>query len=416
MKILFIAPYPPSKIRIRSYGFVQHLKQEHDLTLLLLCSNKREMLDARSLEDKGYSVIAVQDRRFWKIVRALRALLSGLPLQVAFDSSARFAATIRRQLATERFDLVHVEFIRALGALPEVLPIPVVWDAVDCISLLYERGGQSGATPLLRWLGVFEARRVRAFERAQLFRFSQVLVTAPRDRQALLEISEIAVGEGQIRTSQPLPTITALPHGIDQGYFQPSSQERLPETLIFSGKMSFHANIAGVLFLVQQIMPLIWQQRPGVRLIIAGSNPPTRVQHLARAGQIEVTGYVPDLRPFIQRATIAVCPLPYAVGIQNKILEAMALETPVIASPQAAAGLQAIPGQDLLVASGAEEFANAVLRMLADEKLRADIGACGRKYITAFHDWRQITRQLLTVYEQAITPPPGLARSQLTNA
>lgn len=414
MKILFIAPYPPSKIRIRSYGFVQQLKQEHALTLLLLCSNKREMLDARSLADSGYSVITVPDKRFRKILRAGRALLSGLPLQVAFDSSARFGATIRQQLASEQFDLVHVEFIRALGALPQVLPIPVVWDAVDCISLLYEQGGQFGATPLLRWLGGFEARRVRRYERAQLLRFSQVLVTASRDRQALLEI---AAGAGQVQTGQPLPTITTLPHGIDSDYFQPLPQEeRLPETLIFSGKMSFHANIAGAFFLVKQIMPLIWQQRPGVRLIIAGSNPPASIQRMAQKGRIEVTGYVPDLRPFIQRATIAVCPLPYAVGMQNKILEAMALETPVIASPQAAAGLQAVPGQDLLVASEAEEFANAVLRLLTDEQLRADIGARGRKYLAAFHDWRQITRQLLTVYEQATTSHPGLAQSQFTNA
>jgi glycosyltransferase involved in cell wall biosynthesis len=411
MRILFVAPYPPSKIRVRSSGFVQHLRQDHDVTLLLLCSNKREIRDARSLQHEGYAVIAIRDRRFWKMLRALRALFSALPLQVAFDSSARFGEAIRQQLATGRFDLVHVECIRALGALPEVLPIPVVWDAVDCISLLYELGGKAGATSLLRWLGTFEAQRVRAYERIQLFRFSQVLVTAERDRQALLEI---AGGETGAQTGQRMPTITALSHGINLDYFQPSWQERLPETLIFSGKMSFHANIAGVFFLTQQIMPLIWQQRPGVRLIIAGSNPPARIRRLAQPGRIEVTGYVPDLRPFIQRATIAVCPLPYAVGVQNKILEAMALETPVVASPQAAAGLQAIPDQDLLVASEAEEFANAVLRLLSDKELRTDIGAHGRKYITVFHNWKQITRQLLPVYEQSVVPALNLVGNQST--
>jgi glycosyltransferase involved in cell wall biosynthesis len=398
MRILFIAPYPPSKIRVRSYGFVQQLKQAHDLTLLLLCSNRREMSDVQSLQQEGYSVIAIQDRYFWKVLRTLSAFFAELPLQVAFDASPRFREAIRHQLATQQFDLVHVEFIRALGVLPEVLPVQTVWDAVDCISLLYERGKQSGATFLVRWLGALEARRMRAYERTQLFRFSDVLVTASRDRQALLDL---ATSGTQIEVGRTMPAVTVLPHGIDLDYFQPSPQERLPETLIFSGKMSFHANIAGVLFLVQQIMPLIWQQRPAVRLIIAGSNPPSSVRRLARRGRIEVTGYVPDLRPFIQSATIAVCPLPYAVGIQNKVLEAMALETPVVASHHAAAGLQAIPGQDLLVASEAQEFADAVLRLLADEHLRAAIGARGRNYITTFHNWEKITQQLYAVYAQS---------------
>lgn len=397
MRILFIAPYPPSQIRIRAYGFVRQLQQDHAVTLLVLCSNQREMEDARSLQHEGYSVIAVQDKRSWKLLRALKALFSTLPLQVAFDASALFRAAIRQQLASGDFELLHVEFIRALGALPEVLPLPAVWDAVDCISLLYERGGQSGATPLLRWLGAFEARRVRAYEQTQLQRFSQVLVTAPRDRQALLEI---AASTPQVQTRACLPTITALPHGIELDDLQSTLPERLPATLIFSGKMSFHANIAGALFLTQEIMPLIWRQRPDVRLIIAGSNPPTHIRRLADE-RIEVTGYVPDLRPFIRQATLAICPLPYAVGIQNKILEAMALATPVIASPQAAAGLQAVPGQDLLVASEAEEFAAAVLQLLADRSLQAEMGARGREYLRTFHDWRRITRQLLTIYEHA---------------
>lgn len=412
VRILFVAPYPPSRIRIRSYGFVQYLRQEHDITLLCLCSNKREIQDVRTLQRDGYSVIAVRDHRLGKLVRTARALFADLPLQVAFDSSPRFKAAVRLQLATGRFDLLHVEFIRALGALPEVLPLPAVWDAVDCISLLYEQGGRSGATPLLRWLGAFEARRVRAYERAQLSRFSQVLVTAPRDRQALVNLVADPIGSADRQT---MPTVTALSHGVDLDYFQPSSCERLSETLVFSGKMSFHANIAGALYLVQQIMPLIWHQRPGVRLIIAGSNPPPHIRRLAQPGRIEVTGYVPDLRPFIRRATIAVCPLPYAVGVQNKILEAMALETPVVASTQAAAGLGAVHGRDFLVASEPEAFANAVLRLLADEELHAEIGACGRQYIKAFHDWQQITRQLLEVYKCAGARPYSQNQSRSTS-
>jgi glycosyltransferase involved in cell wall biosynthesis len=197
-----------------------------------------------------------------------------------------------------------------------------------------------------------------------------------------------------------------LPHGIDQDYFKPSQTERSPETLLFSGKMSFHANIAAVLLLVKEIMPLIWQARPGVRLIIAGSNPPAKIRHLARNRLVEITGYQPDLRPFIEQAQIAVCPLPYAVGIQNKILEAMALGTPIVASSQAAAGLQVRANHDLLIADSPRDFAEAVLHLLADRQLWTKLAMNGQEYIARQHNWQKITQQLNTVYAGVVSALP----------
>ncbi|MDQ2713693.1 MAG: glycosyltransferase [Chloroflexota bacterium] len=396
MRILFVAPYPPSRIRIRAYGFVSHLAKQHEVTVLALCSSKREALDAQALQDAGFAVIAVQDRHIWKILRVLRALFTKLPLQVAFDASPRLRAVISEQLALGSFDLMHVEFIRVLGALPENFPVPLVWDAVDCISLLYEQGGRAGTTVLLRLLGTFEARRVRMYEREQLSGIRQVLVASPRDQNAFLEIA------APPSTMQVPAVISVLPHGIDQNYFRPALEERWPETLIFSGKMSFHANVAGVLHLAKQIMPLIWQKKPGVRLIIAGSNPPASVRRLAQHRLIEVTGYVPDIRPYIERAQVAVCPLPYAVGIQNKILEAMALETPVVASPQAAAGLLGVAGRDLLIAAEPQAFADAVLRLLDDRQLHREIAANGSKYIATYHNWDRLIQQLISIYTDTI--------------
>ncbi|GHO46321.1 glycosyltransferase [Ktedonospora formicarum] len=399
MRILFIAPYPLSRIRIRSYGFASQLARQHDITVLVLCSNQREALDVQILQNEGLNVIAVEDKRMWKVWRALRAIFSSQPLQVAFDASLRFRAAIEEQLAGVQFDIVHVEFIRALGALPPEISPPVIWDAVDCISLLYEYGAKHGATPMLRFIGKREAARTRAYERLQLQRFQHVLVTSPRDQQALEAIGR----DGQIKEQgQPIAKITALPHGIDQEYYQYYRGERQPETLIFSGKMSFHANVAGALHLVQKIMPLIWRERPQVRLVIAGSKPPTSIRALAKDSRIEVTGYVADLRPAIQGARVAICPLPYAVGIQNKVLEAMALGTPVVASSHAAAGLQAVAGQDLLVADDPEQVAQATLRLLNDEDAWQTLSRQGHSYIQKYHNWNTITTDLIALYTQAL--------------
>jgi len=400
MKILIVAPYPPSRIRIRLHGFVNHLARQHDVTVLALCSSKREIQDAQAAQNQGFTLLMVYDRRLLKMLRTVCALFTRLPLQVAFDASPRLRAVLAQQLAEGYFDLVHVEFIRALGVVPADIAIPVVWDAVDCISELYEQGGRSGTTVLLRWLGLFEARRVRGYERFQVARFQRVLVTSARDHEALLRIASASCDS--MTRLQIAQKITVLPHGIDQEDLQPAHLTRLTDTLIFSGKMSFHANIAAVLLLIEQIMPLIWRKRPGTRLVVAGSNPPSRVRRLARDTRIEVTGYVTDLKPYIEQATVAVCPVPYAAGLQNKILEAMALGTPVVASPQAAAGLRVCTGSDLLVGADPQEFATAVLRILNDPPLQLELSTRGRAYVATHHDWTQIIQKLTGIYEEAL--------------
>jgi glycosyltransferase involved in cell wall biosynthesis len=165
--------------------------------------------------------------------------------------------------------------------------------------------------------------------------------------------------------------------------------------------MDYHANVAGALTLARAILPLVWERDPSVRLTIAGGRPPAAVRRLARDRRVTVSGYTADLRPLIGAAQIAVSPLPYAVGIQNKILEAMALGTPVVASSTAAAGLHAVPGRDLLVAETPDEFAGAVLRLLDDAQLRQALAERGLRYIATHHDWPTVIGQLTSVYERA---------------
>ena len=404
MRVLFVAPYPLSRIRVRSYGFVKQLAKQHDVRVLALCASEQEREDVQMLRSEGIAITAIEEKRSQKMLRALQGWRTTQPLQVAFDASPALRAAIIAQVETGQFDVMHVEFIRSLGALPDTLPIPVIWDAVDCISQLYEQGAKFGATPMLRLIGKGEARRTRDYERVQLRRFREVLVTSERDKQALLKLVHESVGKSEAERNDEgrIAEITVLPHGIDQDYFYRYTGERSPATLVFSGKMSFHANVAGVQTFVEHILPLIWQRRPEVQLIIAGSAPSQAVRRLAQDSRITVTGYVPDLRPYITSATVAVSPLPYAVGIQNKILEAMAIGTPVVASPGAAAGLEVVNEQDLLIADGPEAFAASVLRLLDDQILWHRLSEQGLAYISAHHDWERIGARLVEVYTRAI--------------
>lgn len=410
MRILFITPYPLSRIRCRSYGFVTKLSKQHEVTVLALCVGQRDVEDVKSLQQQGIAITAVHEKPSEGYLRGLCALGSHLPLQVAYAASPALRTVIEAYLASGRFDLIHVESVRGLGVLPETLPIPCVWDAVDCISHLYEQGAKVGATPLMRTLGWSEARRVQIYERESLYRFPQVLVTSERERLALLKVVGSSVGSPVLgspplrESTQPeVAEITVLPHGIDQEYYRPYAGPRLLGTLVFSGKMSFHANIAGVLHLIKGILPRVWEQRADVRLILAGSDPPAILRRLAaREPRIELTGHVPDLRSYIARAQISVSPLPYAVGLQNKVLEAMALGTPAIVTSHVASGLQSLARSALLVADSDEAFSTAILRLLDDRILWKKLVEQGLAYIATYHNWEHSIKQLISVYNRAL--------------
>ncbi|HEV7129224.1 MAG TPA: glycosyltransferase [Ktedonobacterales bacterium] len=397
MRVLFITPYLPSRIRVRAYGFVCHLAPRHRVTVVAAATVDVEQADVEALRARGIAVRLVTEPRAQRYLRSLRALATDQPLQVAFGASPRLRAAIGDELASNTYDVVHVEHLRAVGALPAHCPVPVVWDAVDCVSQLFEEGARHASSSVLRAFGRQEARRTRAFESRQLHRFPHVLVTSARDRQYLLDT---LADQPEDRATR-LAEITPVPNGVDQEYFRPYAGTRRPETLVFSGKMSYHANVAGVLTLVHRILPLIWKARPTVKVVIAGSNPPRQIRDLARDPRIEVTGYVADLRPLIAQAQIAVSPLPYAVGVQNKILEAMALGTPVVTSPAAASGLQAVDGRDLLVADTPEAFASTVLRLLENTALCQSLVAHGLAFVATNHDWERIATQITEVYSRA---------------
>jgi glycosyltransferase involved in cell wall biosynthesis len=409
MRVLFVAPYAPSRLRIRSYGFARHLARAHDVHVLALSAGELTqgaLRDVGELRRRGVSVTIIHEPRYLPYLRTLKSVLlarGAAPLQVAYTASAALRAAIVSELRARRYDVAHVEHVRGLGSLPDAITTPVVWDAVDCVSLLYAESLRHAATPMLRTVGRLEARRLRDFERRQLGHFAQILVTSERDRQALLELDatrgeEFAGEDGGPERAE----VTVLPHGVDIPRPAAAEDLRQPDTLIFSGRMDYHANIAGALTLIQRIMPLVWSRRPQTQVIIAGSNPPHAVRQLARDARVTVTGYVRDLSALVSAATVAVSPLPYAVGIQNKVLEAMAAGTPVVASVAAAGGLRATPGRDLLVADTPDKFAEAALHLLDDPATWSSVAEHGAAYVADYHNWETITEQLTTVYERAL--------------
>jgi sugar transferase (PEP-CTERM/EpsH1 system associated) len=180
---------------------------------------------------------------------------------------------------------------------------------------------------------------------------------------------------------------SVIPNGVDYEYFRPKSSTENPKVIAFVGRMDYFPNIDGALYFAKQIFPIIRRELSDVQLRIVGSNPARAVEELATIPGVVVTGHVPDVRPYLDDAAVAVAPLRLARGTQNKILEALAMGVPVVATPQAAKGVNVTPGNDLLVGEDETSFAEQVISLLRNQLLRKDLSDAGRCKVMEAHRW-----------------------------
>jgi glycosyltransferase involved in cell wall biosynthesis len=370
----------------------------HEVSVFTLGSSKADLFDAQNLKVHCREV-DYYDQPVWNsMLNSATALPSRKPLQSVYSWQPAMARQIVQRASRNEFDIVHIEHLRGsrFGLhLKSRLPnMPVVWDSVDCISHLFQQAAKQSRSFFGKFMTRLELSRTRRAEGDLACRFDHVLVTAPSDRNALLKL---------VPAGKSSSEISVLPNGVDLEYFHPSAEsQRDPETLIFSGKMSYHANISMAKYLVEGIMPLVWKFRPASRLYIVGKDPAPAIKKMARNSLITVTGTVADIRPFLWRATVSVVPLLYGAGIQNKILEAMATGTPVVTTCQALLALQAQPGKDLFVSDNPDDFSQAVLQLISDQDLQRKTGDAGVKYTSDFHRWASIASQLVNIYQQLL--------------
>lgn len=407
MNILFVVPYVPNLVRVRPYNLIRSLTARgHQLTVATLWTNEHELPALEELRRVCKAVIAARLPAWRSLVNAALALPTRRPLQASYSWDAGLAKQLAGLVSgvdgQPGFDVVHVEHLRGsryglyvqAACSHRETAVPVVWDSVDSISLLFRQAMVRARSPFSRAVTRLELGRTELYEGWLLNQFARVLVTSPADCRALL-----ALAKGITPPSGAPSQVQVLPNGVDLTYFTPGEdQARATDTLVVSGKMSYHANVTMVLHLVEDIMPRVWSERQDVNVVIVGKDPPKEIQDLAQNPRVRVTGTVADLRPYLKAATLAVAPLAYGVGIQNKVLEAMACATPVVATPQAISALSVQPGVEALVAQEPADFAGAILKLFADPQLRARVGLAGRRYVETHHDWAVIGGQLEQVY------------------
>jgi sugar transferase (PEP-CTERM/EpsH1 system associated) len=368
-------PYPPDKgDRIRTFHTLRTLSRSAAIHLTCLADEPVPDGAVKALERFCARVAVVPVSRWGRRLRAGLSLLRGRSATVgAFDVPA-LRRLVRTWAGDLRFDAVLASASSMVPylQLPELRAIPAVVDLVDVDSQKWFDYAAASRAPAC-WLYQTEGQRLRTLEQALPARARGVVLTTPIE----VRIYESFAGPGTAR---------AVANGVDLDYFRPAPpSEEL--SCVFVGALDYRPNVDGIGWFCSEVWPTLVQRRPDARLYVVGRQPVEAVRRLGRLPGVKVVGTVPDVRPWVTRATVAVVPLRIARGVQNKILEALAMGRPVIASPLSLQGLTAKLGEHLLAAGSAEEWLNCLERLFDDAALRQQLGQAGRIFVEENHCW-----------------------------
>lgn len=402
MRLLFVLPYGPSQTRVRSRMLLETLSQRHEITLAALAWNEEDRAALAVWQARGLVVHTIPHTRAGR----LGALIGDprRPLQQIAATSPTLASTVRALIAEaarrgHHYDALHVEHLRGAAALcptPD-LGVRVVFDAVDCIAELARLTRRHNPNHLVRLLAGVEEKRTRFLEAGYVAAADAVAVVADRDRQALI------AGGAPDR-------ISVVPNGV------PLREREVGLTdepvAIFSGKLSYHANQAALRLLLAEIWPRIRSAVPDARLIVAGAEPPGWVARASGRDGVLLIPHPREMLPLIAGARVALAPTVYSVGIQNKVLEAMACGVPVVATPSAAEGLLSAAQGRLLLADDPATFAWRAVQVLSDGVLARRLGHGGQEYVRAHHSWGRAADQFEALYAgHAVVDPSADKRT-----
>ena len=406
MRILFLAqrvPYPPNRgDKITTWRLIERMARKHEVRVIAFAHDGADRDAARHLSSIGIQTTAVDHAATAARLRSLPLLLTGQPLTLGVYGSKALQRAVDREAGWADVAYAYSSsmgaFLEPHGRLARVMHF------AELDSDKWRQYAQRSSAPM-SWVYGREQRTLLAFESRVARSFSENVFCTPLEQRVFQE---------QI----PGASSIVLRNGVDLKYYGPQPELARARHMVFTGVMNYLPNVDGCEFFAREVLPLLYGRYPDLRFTIVGSNPTPAVHALAKLPGVAVTGFVDDTRPWLAQAAISVAPLRIARGIQNKVLEAMAMARPVVAAPGAFEGIEATPGSELLVAAGAVPFAEAVGTVL-DGGL-PDMGRLARERVLVRYSWRtcgnRIARLLrgmrLLQGQESASDAGGLARER----
>lgn len=408
LRLLYLchrAPYPPDKgDKIRAFHEIRALSKRHRIHLLTLADS--EVPDLSPLESLCDRVEVFPIQRSRAYVRAAMGILSPRPLTLSFFDSAELRQRAEELARVERFDLVVV-YSSSMAPYAEPFTragVPAVLDMVDVDSAKWGQYARFAALPM-RPVYALELRRLREYERSLADRFEKIVLATGNEARLLKELA-------------PGARAATVPNGVDLDFFRPLDLPRTPHpTLVFTGQMDYFANVDGMVHFARNVMPRLRERFPELELLIVGRSPARAVRALDELPGVHVTGAVGDVRPFLARAWAFVAPLRIAQGVQNKVLEAMAMNLPVVCTDKVFAGLSEggfRHGRDLLSASTDQAMEDCLATLIEDAPARQHLAECARRRLVVSYRWTSSMERFEEILTSSVRKPAPAVRKEET--
>lgn len=386
MKILFISlivPYPPDTgATVRIYNLIKYLSKRNDIHLIAWATSEEQLKYVPKLQNycssleivlKPYPKKSLLKLYFY----AIHFFLKEMQLKIT------------EAIKTLHIDVIHADAIYSAQYVHNLSHIPKVIVPCDANSLAVYQLYRKSWNPLTKLSYLTRWVMLKNFERNMYTKFDKCVVVSPKDREAL-------------KSHLPNLDISVIPNGVNSEYFKPNDQHRRNENIIFTGIMSFPPNVDAILYFCRDIFPLIQKKKGNVKLYIVGKDPVNKVKKLSNNKNITVTGYVPDIRSYISKCAVYVCPMRIGTGIKNKILEAMAMGIPIVATSASVEAIGVSPNRDIIIADDPKEFAMQTMRLLNDKELRMRLVKNARKLVETKYSWESTIAKYERVYRSAI--------------
>ena len=386
MKLLFIAnrfPYPPFRgDKLKIFHLSRRLAARgHGLHLATFLEHETDLQHLPVLREIFSEIELVRLPKWKAAMQVLSGAWDRRPFQVLYFKSREFQRIVDRMLSEHQYDAVHVQHLRMSPYLRDRKDIPRILDLPDAFSLYWERRKSVPGGFFKSLFEGVEQSRVLAYEQKILPSYDKVLTCSPEDLQYLKE-------------RHGSTNLALLPNGVDLDNFYSAAHDySLGNTLLFTGNMDYAPNVDSVVYFVREILPLIREQVPDVRFVIAGQRPVKQVLELASESVI-VTGFIENLNEVYSQASVVVAPLRFGAGTQNKVLEALAMGVPVVCSHIGFAGLGIANGEGAFMETDPKRFASRVIELLQSRELRKSTGSKGAQVVRSRFGWDTIATLL----------------------
>jgi len=374
--------------KIRSFHIASELARMHEVTFFTFCG-KDISDDQRTLASTFHKVVVHPlevhaGRGIGEALDYMASFFAALPHSISKYCRPEVASHLRDVVTAEAYDYILCDFLTPAAAIPFDGGVPVVIFTHNVEATIWKRHMDVAKNRIWRFVFKREYEKMRAAELYYLKRSTHVLTVSDTDTQVFARDIDSA-------------KITTIPTGVDIRYFQPMSGEE-PNSLVFTGSMDWMPNVDGIVYFVEQILPLIRKQLPQVTLWVVGRKPDRTIRAMAeRDSSIQVTGRVEDIRPYIAKGAVYIVPLRVGSGTRLKIFEAMAMGKAVVSTTIGAEGLPVTNGVDVVLADEPDRFALEVCRLLESATERKRIGAAARTLVEEKYSWEVVAKQVESV-------------------